>query len=121
MRSAAGIPFASAPKRAEFSATLAKLMPQVAGVRRFGAAALDLAWVAAGRYEGFWELGLKPWDCAAGIVLIKEAGGYVTDPDGNDPWPHGNIVAGNPNLHGPLREAVAEGIARVATSRGTAG
>lgn len=118
---ATGIPFANVPKRAEFSATLARLMPQVAGVRRFGAAALDLAWVAAGRYEGFWELGLKPWDCAAGIVLVKEAGGYVTDPDGNDPWPHGNIVAGNPNLHGPLREAVAEGIARVAASRSTAG
>ena len=118
---ATGIPFANVPKRAEFSATLARLMPQVAGVRRFGAAALDLAWVAAGRYEGFWELGLKPWDCAAGIVLVREAGGYVTDPDGNDPWPHGNIVAGNPNLHGPLREAVAEGIARVAASRSAAG
>ena len=114
---ATGIPFASIPRKAEFSAILARLMPQVAGVRRFGAAALDLAWTAAGRYEGYWELGLKPWDCAAGIVMVREAGGYVTDPDGGDPWPSGNIVAGNPHLHATLRENVAEGLARVASSR----
>ena len=52
-------------------------MPQVAGIRRFGAAALDLAWVAAGRYDGFWELGLKRWDMAAGLLLVREAGGFV--------------------------------------------
>ncbi len=50
-------------------------MPATAGVRRFGAAALDLAWVAAGRYDGYWELGLKPWDCAAGLLIVREAGG----------------------------------------------
>ena len=118
---ATGIPFANVPKRAEFSATLARLMPQVAGIRRFGAAALDLAWTAAGRYEGFWELGLKPWDIAAGIVLVREAGGYVTDPEGGEAWasptPGGNIVAGNPYMHGPLREAVAEGMTRVAGAK----
>jgi myo-inositol-1(or 4)-monophosphatase len=115
---ATGIPFAKVPHRAEFSTTLARLMPQVAGIRRFGSAALDLAWVAAGRYEGYWELGLKPWDCAAGIIMVKEAGGYVTGPGDEDPYATGNIVAGNPFLHGKLREAVAEGIAYVAERRG---
>ena len=60
-------------------------MPQVAGIRRFGAAALDLAWVAAGRYDGYWELGIKPWDMAAGLLIVREAGGYATDPAGGDP------------------------------------
>jgi len=118
---ATGIPFAKVPHRAEFSTTLARLMPQVAGIRRFGAAALDLAWVAAGRYEGYWELGLKPWDCAAGIVMVKEAGGYVTGPGDEDPYATGFIVAGNPHLHPKLREAVAEGMSFVAGRRGAAG
>jgi myo-inositol-1(or 4)-monophosphatase len=88
-------------------------MPQVAGVRRFGAAALDLAWVAAGRYDGFWELGLKKWDIAAGLVMVKEAGGFVTDPEGGDAYASGLLVAGNQALQPRLREAVAEGIAAV--------
>ena len=110
---ATGIPFGGVARKAEFSATLHKLMPQVAGVRRFGAAALDLAWVAAGRYDGFWELGLKPWDIAAGIVLVREAGGFVSDPEGNDPYPSGMVVCGNPTLQPKLREVVADGIATV--------
>jgi myo-inositol-1(or 4)-monophosphatase len=114
---ATGIPFAKVPHRAEFTTTLMRLMPQVAGIRRFGSAALDLAWVAAGRYEGYWELGLHRWDSAAGIVMVKEAGGYVTGPGEEDPYASGNIVAGNPHLHGKLREAVAEGIAFVASRR----
>jgi myo-inositol-1(or 4)-monophosphatase len=113
---ATGIPFAGIPRKAEFSAILNRIMPQVAGVRRFGAAALDLCWTAAGRYEGYWELGLKPWDHAAGTVILREAGGVVTDPDGEDPWPGGNVVAGNPNLHPKLREIVAEGIAAARTA-----
>jgi myo-inositol-1(or 4)-monophosphatase len=113
---ATGIPFASVPRKPEFSAILAKLMPQVAGVRRFGSAALDLAWVAAGRYDGYWELGIKKWDMAAGLVMVREAGGYVTDPTGGDPY-EGNVVAGNPVLHGKLREIVAEGIAAVESAR----
>ena len=114
---ATGIPFAKVPHRAEFSTTLAKLMPQVAGIRRFGSAALDLAWVAAGRYDGYWELGLNRWDTAAGIIMVKEAGGYVTGPGEEDPYATGNIVAGNTLLHPKLREAVAEGIAYVAGRR----
>lgn len=118
---ATGIPFAGVPRKAEFLAILNRIMPQVAGVRRFGAAALDLCWTAAGRYEGFWELGLKPWDYAAGMVILREAGGVVTDPDGEDPWPGANVVAGNPNLHPKLREIVAEGIAAARTAPPRAG
>ncbi len=72
---ATGIPFraVSAARRNSFSRTMISLMPQVAGIRRFGAAALDLAWVAAGRYDGYWELGIQPWDMAAGLLLVREA------------------------------------------------
>ena len=114
---ATGIPFAAAPRRAEFSHTLAKLMPQVAGIRRFGAAALDLAWVAAGRYDGYWELNLNKWDMAAGLIMVKEAGGFVTDPEGGDAYAEGNVVAGNQALHGKLREVVVEGIAAAEAGR----
>ncbi len=122
---ATGIPFAPVKQKAEFSHTLARLMPQVAGIRRFGAAALDLAWLAAGRYDGFWELGLKPWDVAAGMVMVKEAGGTLTDPNGQDPWPQDggmavNLVAGNATLHPKLREAVAEGITAAEAARARA-
>jgi myo-inositol-1(or 4)-monophosphatase len=115
---ATGIPFAAAPKRAEFTHTLARIMPQVAGVRRFGAAALDLAWVAAGRYDGYWELNLRKWDIAAGLVLVREAGGFITDPQGGDSYyAEGNVVAGNQALQGKLREVVAEGIAAAEAGR----
>jgi myo-inositol-1(or 4)-monophosphatase len=111
---ATGIPFAavSAHRRLAFARTLGLVMPQVAGVRRFGSAALDLAWVAAGRYDGFWELGLKPWDMAAGLLIVREAGGYATDPGGHDPLESGDVVAANPHLHPFLREAVADGLSR---------
>ncbi len=83
---ATGIPFAAVgrARRLAFARTLGTLMPQVAGIRRFGAAALDLAWVAAGRYDGYWELGVKPWDIAAGLLIVREAGGYVTDAAGTE-------------------------------------
>jgi myo-inositol-1(or 4)-monophosphatase len=114
---ATGIPFAAvAPaRRLAFARTLGTLMPQVAGIRRFGSAALDLAWVAAGRYDGYWELGLKPWDYAAGLLLVREAGGYATNPDGGevvwDAGHGGDIVAANPALHSRLLEPVADGVA----------
>jgi myo-inositol-1(or 4)-monophosphatase len=71
---ATGIPFASVPRKAEFSQILARIMPQVAGVRRFGSAALDLAWTAAGRYDAYYERGLNTWDVAAGVLLCERAG-----------------------------------------------
>jgi myo-inositol-1(or 4)-monophosphatase len=113
---ATGIPFAavSARHRLAFARTLGALMPATAGVRRFGSAALDLAWVAAGRYDGYWELGLKPWDVAAGVLIVREAGGNVTDPAGAEfqlSDEHGNdLVAGNAVLHGKLREVVEDGV-----------
>ena len=111
-----GIPFAAvAPaRRLAFARTLGVLMPQVAGIRRFGAAALDLAWVAAGRFDGYWELGLKPWDMAAGTLIVREAGGYVTDPAGRETAmleAGGNdVVAANPHMHAHLLGAVADGV-----------
>ncbi len=113
---ATGIPFAavSGARRLAFARTLGVLMPQVAGIRRVGAAALDMAWVAAGRFDGYWELGLKPWDMAAGLLIVREAGGFVTDPFGAESVLHeatGNdIVAANPHMHARLREVVAEGV-----------
>lgn len=113
---ATGIPFAavSASRRLAFARTLGTLMPQVAGIRRFGAAALDLAWVAAGRYDGYWELGLKPWDMAAGMLIVREAGGFVTDATGAEAVMHesaGNdIVAANPHLHPRLLQVVSDGV-----------
>ena len=82
----------------------------MAAFRRFGAAALDLAWVAAGRYDGYWELGIQPWDMAAGLLMVREAGGYATGTGDEDPRDSGNIVAGNPHLHGKLRDAVLHGM-----------
>ncbi|HZT25528.1 MAG TPA: inositol monophosphatase family protein [Pseudolabrys sp.] len=71
-----------------------------AGLRRFGAAALDLAWVAAGRLDGYWERNLSPWDMAAGLILVREAGGFVSDCDGGDDMlAKGDIVAGNDAIH----------------------
>ena len=78
-----------------------------AGIRRFGSAALDLAYVAAGRYEGFWEIGLSSWDVAAGIVLVREAGGQVSDlTGGGDVLGRQGIVAGNQEMHPQLLKAL---------------
>jgi myo-inositol-1(or 4)-monophosphatase len=82
------------------------MQEQVAGLRRFGAAALDLAWVAAGRLDGFWERDLKPWDMAAGLIVVREAGGFVSDCEGAEEMlAQGHIVAGN--------EAIQKEILRV--------
>jgi myo-inositol-1(or 4)-monophosphatase len=84
-------------------AELAAIQPQVAGLRRFGAAALDLAWVAAGRFDGYWERNLSSWDMAAGIVLVREAGGFVSDISGGDKiFETRDIVAGNEYIHRDL-------------------
>ena len=80
---ATGIPFAGRPGHAQFLKELHQIAQRVSGVRRFGAASLDLAWTAAGRVDGYWERGLGPWDIAAGVLLVTEAGGMVSGIDGN--------------------------------------
>ncbi len=106
---ATGIPFKGLPDHALFLRQLTVLMGQVAGVRRFGSAALDLAYVAAGRYDGFWENGLNPWDIAAGIVLVREAGGFVSDlAGGRKMFSGGGILACNPHFHPQLLAALAQ-------------
>lgn len=104
-----GIPFHGKPGHAGFVKDLTNIMPEVAGIRRMGAAALDLCYVAAGRFDGFWESGLSAWDMAAGIVLVREAGGTVTDLAGGDQMlSTGGIVAANDVLHAPLRKLLAK-------------
>ncbi len=93
---ATGIPHRGRPDHELFLKECADVMPQVAGIRRCGAAALDLAWVAAGRFDGFWERNLNPWDIAAGAIMVREAGGFVSDTDGRQKWlATGDIIAGN--------------------------
>lgn len=100
---ATGIPFPGRPEHARFLLELETAMSAAAGVRRFGAAALDLAYVAAGRFDGFWERGLSPWDLAAGIVLVREAGGFVQDLDGGESMlQNGTILVGNQSLRAAL-------------------
>jgi myo-inositol-1(or 4)-monophosphatase len=97
---ATGIPFMGRPGHATFLKELHQVASKVSGVRRFGSAALDLAYVAAGRYDGYWERGLGRWDMAAGILFITEAGGVVTDADGGgDPLNAGTICVANSDLH----------------------
>lgn len=95
-----GFPYRHSPEhQAAYVNSLQALIPSCGDIRRAGAATLDLAYVAAGRLDGFWELGLQPWDIAAGALLIKEAGGIVCDPNGGEDFmKSGNIVAGNPKI-----------------------
>ena len=100
-----GIPFLGHGQHARFLKELHQISQRVAGVRRFGAASLDLAYVAAGRLDGFWERDLKPWDMAAGVLMITEAGGKVTNADGGDDiMGSGSICAANLELHPLLIE-----------------
>lgn len=97
---ATGIPFVGRGDHDAYLRELSSVMGTTPGVRRFGSAALDLAWVAAGRYDGFWEHGLKPWDVAAGILLVREAHGTVSDlAGGASMLDSGDILASNENLH----------------------
>ncbi|MGD1953812.1 MAG: inositol monophosphatase family protein [Sphingomonadales bacterium] len=108
---ATGIPFKGHGDFGRFTHILNEVMPQCAGIRRFGAASLDLAYVAAGRFDGFWEEGLQPWDIAAGMFLVREAGGIITDIRGSDQMlKTGGIVAANPAMHTQLHKLIAKGI-----------
>jgi myo-inositol-1(or 4)-monophosphatase len=95
-----GFPFKTPHDLPAYLEQAARIFPATSGVRRAGSAALDLAAVASGQFDGFWELTLAPWDKAAGILLIREAGGVVTNLDGTSATvSHGGIVAGNTAMH----------------------
>jgi myo-inositol-1(or 4)-monophosphatase len=105
---ATGIPFLGHGNFAEWSRIFGAVAPEVAGIRRLGSAALDLAWVAAGRFDGYWESDLNRWDVAAGMLLVKEAGGFVTDYRGADRAIERNeFLAANDALHSKLHKLVA--------------
>ncbi|MFA4995481.1 MAG: inositol monophosphatase family protein [Bdellovibrionales bacterium] len=107
---ATGAPFKGIMhKRPNFMKQMEAMMPEVAGIRRFGSAALDLAYVAAGRYDGFWEEGLGAWDCAAGMLIVREAGGFVSPiVPGADILNTGCLVASNSEIHEPLLKIIRE-------------
>ena len=100
---ACGLPHPSRHNAENERRDTAAMQDKVAGLRRFGSASLDLAWVAAGRIDGYWERDVSPWDVAAGVALVREAGGYATDLDGGEtPWVSGDIAAGNETTHREL-------------------
>ncbi|MEI6557813.1 MAG: inositol monophosphatase family protein [Rhodospirillaceae bacterium] len=113
---ATGIPFKGRGDHPPFLRQQTAVMAEVAGIRRFGSAALDLAYVAAGRYEGYWESGLCPWDIAAGILLVTEAGGFVTEiAGGRNPLYGPTLLAANSHLHRPLSKLLVAANPKAAT------
>ena len=105
---ATGIPFLGRPGHARFLRELHKVMGSSAGVRRLGAASLDLVWTAAGRYDGFWERELAPWDVAAGVLIAREAGCVVESLSGGDPVYDGDPIISNERLLPQLKACMAE-------------
>jgi myo-inositol-1(or 4)-monophosphatase len=104
-----GMPYRDRAEDRSYMAILAGVMGATSGIRRMGSAALDLAYVAAGRFDGFWEFGLSPWDLAAGILLVREAGGYVSDlAGGREMMTSGDVLAANDHLHLPLAALIRE-------------
>lgn len=104
---ATGFPYDHDEHADDLSVVVREMLRRVNGIRRFGSAALDLAWVAAGRYEGYWELGIAPWDGAAGLIIVRESGGTVTDPFGRDSTPFmGLVVASNGAIHHEFRTII---------------
>ena len=98
-----GFPFREIDNLDDYLRMLKNVMTSTSGIRRPGAAALDLAWVACGRIDGFWEMGLSPWDMAAGALLVREAGGLIGDLEGNEGFlDSGRVVAANSKLFGAL-------------------
>jgi myo-inositol-1(or 4)-monophosphatase len=106
---ATGLPFGARTTLGHTMQDLAAILPRTAGVRRFGSAALDLAYVAAGRYDGFWERELKPWDLAAGLVLVREAGGLVGALGEGEPMATGSVVASTPDVFETFRGLLHQG------------
>jgi myo-inositol-1(or 4)-monophosphatase len=105
-----GFPFKHRDRLPEYLRQFPDILLSTSGIRRAGSAALDLADVATGRLDGFWELALAPWDIAAGALLVRESGGHVTDLAGRDiTAEHTPVVAGNPAIHGWLLERLAQG------------
>jgi myo-inositol-1(or 4)-monophosphatase len=112
-----GIPFVGRGDHRSYLATLAAVMASTSGVRRMGVASLDLAYVAAGRLDGYWEFNLLPWDLAAGILVVREAGGYVSDvTGGQEILAKGDVIAANPHLHPLLVELVNRAVKEAATN-----
>ena len=103
-----GIPHRGRSDSERWAKIYSAVGPEVSGVRRLGSAALDFAWVAAGRFDGFWEDDLDPWDAAAGLLLVREAGGFVTDYRGSDrAYERGEYVAAAGSIHSKLQKLVA--------------
>ncbi len=112
-----GIPFLGRGDHPSYLATLGAVIATTSGVRRLGVASLDLAYVAAGRFDGYWEFKLAPWDLAAGILIVREAGGYVTDMGGGQGMlAGGDVIAANPHLHQPLMELLNRALKGPATN-----
>ena len=106
-----GVPWGTKPDLPETLQDLARLMPVCSGVRRWGAAALDLCYVAAGRLDGFWETNLQAWDLAAGSLIIREAGGIVSGLDGSENYLEtGHVLAGTPKIYAALARLCANDI-----------
>jgi len=103
-----GIPHRGRGEPADWSKIYNAVAPHVSGVRRFGSAALDLAWVAAGRMDGFWENDLDPWDTGAGLLLVREAGGFVSDYRGSDRiFERREYIAASGSIHSRLQKLIA--------------
>lgn len=103
-----GFPYRQAQDTKPWIRTFALVLPRAQSIHRTGSSVLDFAYVAAGRYDGFWEFGMREWDIAAGMLLVREAGGFVTDISGSsDVFKSGNVVAGNPQVHEKLSHLVA--------------
>lgn len=102
-----GIPFAGKPRHEQFYAEMERLTPRVTGIRRLGAGAVDMAYVACGRFDAYWEQSVSAWDMAAGVILVREAGGVVTDTQGGAlDLAGGTVLASTPQLHGDLLDAL---------------
>jgi myo-inositol-1(or 4)-monophosphatase len=108
-----GVPHLGRGHHGNFLIELRNVMGEVAGIRRLGSVALDLSYVAAGRMDGFWEAGLSPWDLGAGILLVREAGGFVSDMSGGQKMlDDGSIVAGNEAIQGALLKTLKKPLPR---------